>query len=99
MITVLKKAIKHWGAAAQERKAIEEMAELIVELSRPEKRKDRLKICEEIADVQIMLDQLRLIYSVNDIIMFRDVKMNRLENYLKELELDRFNKESGSSGV
>lgn len=83
-LEILQSAIEHFGKEAQEKKAIEEMAELIVELTRPERRKDKNSICEEIADVQIMLDQLSLIYENRDIEMWRDIKLKRLDNYLKE---------------
>lgn len=71
--TVLQKAITVYGKAAQSDMMIEEMSELtkaLLKLRRlPERERGSLAhrmllldIREEMADVQIMLDQMRLIY-------------------------------------
>ena len=61
---ILQSAIDTYGPEHQVDMAIEEMAELIkalLKMRRPDKA-SLTDVLEEIADVQIMLDQLRLIY-------------------------------------
>ena len=61
---ILQSAIDTYGPEHQVDMAIEEMAELIkalLKMRRPDKA-SWADVLEEIADVQIMLDQLRLIY-------------------------------------
>lgn len=57
---VLNAAIKHFGAKAQEEVAMEECAELIAAISRKHRGRDH-NIPEEIADVEICLEQLKII--------------------------------------
>lgn len=59
----LKVIAKHFGFQAQAEKAIEEMAELVVEIKHLKKRGensayDYVRFIEELADVKIMIDQL-----------------------------------------
>ncbi len=59
----LKVIATHFGFQAQAEKAIEEMAELMVEIKHIEKRSensayDYVRLIEELADVKIMIDQL-----------------------------------------
>lgn len=59
----LKIIANHFGFQAQAEKAIEEMAELMVEIKHIEKRSensayDYVRFIEELADVKIMIDQL-----------------------------------------
>ena len=82
-------AVNMWGAEAQVRKAVEELAELQVELLHYLcGRGDYQHIAEEIADVMIMLEQLRLIYqNENSVNLWLDIKsrklIERIENYGK----------------
>lgn len=64
---VLNEIIKKYGKQKQVGQAIEEMAELIVELNKNINRKkdNKTEIILEIADVQIMLAQLVLIYDID----------------------------------
>lgn len=56
-------AIDHFGVEHQKQKAVEEMGELIVELTREQdERTDAGHVAEEIADVIVMAEQLRIIY-------------------------------------
>lgn len=56
-------AIDHFGVGHQKKKAVEEMGELIVELTREQdERTDACHVIEEIADVIVMAEQLRIIY-------------------------------------
>jgi hypothetical protein len=63
--TVFQRAIELWGEEAQIKMAIEECAELIVKLAKLGRFKNGSQIhevAEEIADVEIMMSQLRLIF-------------------------------------
>lgn len=57
---ILENAIERYGAEAQEGIAQEECAELIQAISKKHRGKPH-NIAEEIADVEIMLDQLKII--------------------------------------
>ena len=80
-IELYKKAIATYGKEAQIGMAFEEMGELIVALNHYKRdRSDIQSIKEEIADVQIMMEQLALIFgSVNDI---KEEKLIRLKTRL-----------------
>lgn len=66
MIDVLKKAIEVYGENMQKVVAIEECSELIKEFCKRLRGQDnKLHIAEEIADVEIMLEQLKIIYNLN----------------------------------
>lgn len=75
-------AIAKYGAEAQTRMAIEEMSELtkeICKLYRGEQNHNALT--DEIADVTIMMEQLRLVFGVNDEVEERvDYKARRLRD-------------------
>lgn len=76
---ILELAIRVFGERAQEEKAIEECAELICALSHKHFGRSA-NIAEEIADVEIMCEQLKIINNchekVND---FKYHKLRRLE--------------------
>lgn len=77
-------AICKYGSRAQIMMAFEEMAELMKELCKNKRgRENRSEIAEEIADVTIMLEQLRLIFDVNEQVCDQmDKKIMRLQNRL-----------------
>lgn len=64
---ILKKIIEKYGKNKQIGQAIEEMAELTIELNKNINRNkdNETEIILEIADVQIMLAQLVLIYDID----------------------------------
>ena len=67
MNVVLQRALDTWGAEAQTRMVFEEMAELQKELCKWLRGLgDREHIAEEIADVEIMLDQMKLLHNCAD---------------------------------
>lgn len=81
---VLKKAVKKYGMAQLDI-AIEEMAELTKEICKLKRNKlDRNHIIEEIADVEIMLEQLKYMLHVEDceIDNYKEIKINRLKERL-----------------
>lgn len=77
---LLQKAIDHYGKDNQVKKSIEEMAELTKALCKG----DVENIKEEIADVQIMLYQLQMIfYNGNELSEYATRKLLRLENRME----------------
>ncbi|MBE6987977.1 MAG: hypothetical protein E7432_04270 [Ruminococcaceae bacterium] len=84
---VYRKAIERFGPPNQMIKAIEEMSELTKVLAKilvmgGEVSLDEL--IEEVADVTIMMEQLRLIYNINDeVCEMMDGKVKRLEGRVK----------------
>lgn len=65
---ILKKAVKTFGHTLQIYVATEEMGELIQALSKDLRGKgNHLNILEEVVDVQLMLDQLKIIYGFEPI--------------------------------
>ena len=73
-------AIQKWGAEAQMIVAIEEMSELTKEVCKYFRGKvDIEAVADEIADVTIMLEQLRTIFDCNDLVCSHmDYKIERL---------------------
>lgn len=84
---ILQKAIDSYGPAMQEDICIEEMSELTKAIIKDRRNEDMAasdrinQIREEIADVQIMLDQMRLIYG--DTADQENFKVERLEKRLE----------------
>lgn len=82
----LLEAITHWGLNSQIDMAIEEMSELIQELARF-KRVNRYvsdaSITSEIADVEIMMEQMKVAFQINDKV--EDEKENKLKRLRKML--------------
>lgn len=87
--SVLRKAIATYGKDAQVFMAIEEMSELMKALSKEyrasasQKSRTIENIAEEIADVSIMLEQLRMIFGIDiDVLEIRTKKIKRLAQRL-----------------
>lgn len=88
----LNRALEIYGSRHQILKAIEEMSELQLELTRFLQRtsatffenieKDQTSIKSEIADVAIMLYQLSIIFGQDDVDFWIERKMQRLEKRL-----------------
>lgn len=78
--TVFETAIMEYGAYAQSMMLLEEMSELQKEICKSWRGKDnREQIAEEIADVEIMLAQVKMIYDVaEDAEKWRNAKVKRL---------------------
>ena len=77
-------AIKKYGEQAQEGVAQEECAELIQAISKKHRGKKH-NIAEEIADVEIMLEQLKIINDCFcDVESIKQEKVSRLEKRLQE---------------
>lgn len=82
--TTYRVAIRKFGIDAQVLMAIEEMSELTKEICKiPRGKKNLEALADEIADVTIMLEQLRLIYDLNDAVCeHMDMKIRRLQERL-----------------
>lgn len=85
---VVKKAIRRFGKEKQVYIAIEEMAELTKELIKDKRGFDNHEqIVEEIADVEIMIQQLCLIFKCsNEVVEMRRKKIERLKKRLENAE-------------
>lgn len=79
--------IKFYGGVAQERKAVEELIEL-AELLIKDVNKDDFDfddICSEVADVYIMLAQIKIIFDIDD--EFLQAEINRkIDRTLSRIE-------------
>lgn len=81
---VYRNAVAKWGATMQSVVAIEELSELQKELCKTIRgTADYEHLAEEIADATIMLEQLRMIYDLNDLVCHKmDEKIERLNRRL-----------------
>ena len=74
-----------WGVDAQLTVVVEELSELIKEVCKMKRNIGHLNhLAEEIADVEIMCEQLRYIYSLDiDVEAWKNSKLTRLADRLK----------------
>ena len=85
-----KDCIDVWGKDAQIKMCIEEMSELTKELCKNyrEKFQDTPEqidhICEEIADVQNMVDQMQYIFGIDKVNEYREKKVQRTKQILDD---------------
>lgn len=81
---LLERAISQFGVERQKLKCIEELSELIRAIS----RNDVENIIEELADVDIMINQLTHIYNIDysKILNIKIDKIKRLEYLLNNLD-------------
>ena len=80
---VCRKAVSTWGVDNQLDQAIEECAELICAI-RHHRRGRSCSLVEEIADVEIMISQMRLIFGAGVIDAVKKAKLARLAEKLEE---------------
>lgn len=86
-IAILNNAIQTYGIDAQLDMCVEEMSELTKEICKKKRGKNnRNQIAEEIADVEIMLEQLKIMCNISDKEVNNVVfmKICRLEERLKK---------------
>lgn len=83
---IYRKALDKWGNIPQVTMVFEEMAELQKELCKNLRGKEnRVEIAEEIADVEIMLEQMKLLFDIEDAVKrHKIVKLKRLEERVRE---------------
>lgn len=85
---VYREAIAKWGEDAQMKMVLEEMSELQKEICKLWRGKDnRDAIAEEVADVEIMLGQLRVMLEISeDVDRHKKEKLLRLQRRLEGTE-------------
>jgi len=90
-VALMQSALDTWGLSAQVGQTIEEAAELIVALQKHTNRSGSGEatldaVLDEIADVEMMLAQLRLVYGFSDTLLREriNIKFAKLEDYLKD---------------
>ena len=85
-MSLLQRAVSKWGKEAQMKMVLEEMSELQKEICKMWRGKDnRGAIAEEVADVEIMLDQLKLMLDIPyEVEQHRQNKLQRLRERLEE---------------
>lgn len=85
---IYKKAINLWGVNNQIEMLVEECAEVIHSIKKlHRKRISKRDVCGELADLEIMLEQMRLIFNPIDIDRAREQKISRLlDRILKEVK-------------
>lgn len=83
---VCQRALDTWGKHHQLTICMEEMAELTKELSKNIRGQDNdLGIAEEVADVEIMLEQLKIIFHIRtDVENVKNEKLIRLDRRIQE---------------
>lgn len=83
---VYKKALETWGQEAQITMVFEEMSELQKELCKALRgNKVTGNIAEEIADVEIMLEQMKLLFGIESLVRANKIyKLERLDERLEE---------------
>lgn len=89
-VEIYREAVKQWGVDAQLNMVVEELGELIVvlqhsrRLEKWEKVADNNEVAEEIADVELMLAQLKFILSIDNLALdyIKERKLSRLKELL-----------------
>lgn len=77
------RAVTHFGINHQKNKAVEELSELIVEIMHDLDGRARMDaIREELADVIVMAEQLRIIYGGSEVDRWIERKLVRLQHRL-----------------
>ena len=82
---VLRAAIEFYGVESQLKMLLEEMSELQKEVCKHWRGEDNTAhIAEEIADVEIMLEQMKMIFDLNaSVFWHRKAKLIRLEERIR----------------
>lgn len=83
-MAIYKQAVDAYGVRTQVMMVIEEMSELTKEICKHFRGRPNIEaMADEIADVTIMLEQLRMLYGLNDMVCERmDFKVLRLAGRL-----------------
>lgn len=83
----LLRIINHYGYEKQSRKTIEELAELTVAINKyiddPEENKFK-NLIEEIADVEIMIQQLKIIHDIDPGVIY-DIKVKKINREINRI--------------
>jgi NTP pyrophosphatase (non-canonical NTP hydrolase) len=74
------RAIRHWGEKNQMLMAVEEATEMIQAILHYLRQRNTIEeVAEEVADVIIMAQQMRIIFGVEKVDRFINEKLNRLK--------------------
>lgn len=86
--TIYRAALETFGAEAQINMLFEEMGELMSAICKHARGRDKVAhIAEEIADVQIMLDQMDVLFGCEDEVeRQKRYKLRRLEQRIEEVQ-------------
>lgn len=79
---LLKEAITRYGVEAQLNQAVEECAELIIAIRHHLRGRDS-NIAEEVADVDLMIDQIKLMIGPGEVEQYKGQKLQRLAERLE----------------
>lgn len=85
METLFKMAVDTWGLDSQKLMCAEELNELQKEIFKDLRGRDvRNNIIEEMADVEIMIEQMKYIFNISedDLIKWKEIKLQRLRELL-----------------
>jgi len=82
---IYRAAVNTYGEESQVGMMIEEMSELTQALCKMKRGKDH-NITEELADVEIMLNQLKLMFGQMEVEEWKIIKLARLDKMLREGE-------------
>lgn len=86
-MNIYQKAIETFGSDHQIKVAIEELCEAAAALARYENGKCEIdEVHEELADAEIMLEQMRLCFDQRKIDAWKELKLTRLQWVLKAEE-------------
>ena len=87
-LKIYNEAIEFFGNTSQKIMVIEEMSELTKELCKELRDRGNIEnIADELADVEITLAQLKIIYNIYDLVEeHRDFKLRRLTKNMAELK-------------
>ena len=86
---ICRKVVEMFGADLQQMVAIEEIGELLQAISKRARGKDnRDNLAEEIADVEIMLEQLKYIHNCRmEVELWRANKLDKLKSMVEGVRL------------
>lgn len=87
---IYKQALDRFGGQSQMMMCIEEMAELIQafnKLLRNPTDENHVRVCEEIADVSVMINQMRIIFDEKIIDDFKQKKLLRLKERIESCRM------------
>lgn len=88
---IYNEAIEFFGDLSQKVMVIEEMSELTKELCKDLRDRGNVEnIADELADVEITLAQLKMIYNIHDLVeKHRDFKLRRFASRMAELKANK----------
>lgn len=90
-LRIYQDAIEFFGNTSQKIMVIEEMSELTKELCKELRDRGNVEnIADELADVEITLAQLKMIYNIHDLVeQHRDFKLHRFANNMAQLKANK----------